>query len=775
MRKKPVSQKRGGETSQDAVMQISRVCIVATLLSAAAPAQDAFLDRWKELAAQQPKGVKLVVTIAKTEFFLGEVIPLQLSFTSEQPGMYAADSRLYDRVGRMNYEEMFVADPAALAEDPLEGLPGGTGAMGGLSGGPIVLSSRAFTFERVLNEWVRFREPGQYRLYVLSRRVRAMENSGQAPDEPGRFYQSKPVELVSNVLTLNIRPAPDTWIRQQIATAKAILSTDPDYDAAKMAEHQQARRILRFLPSPDAATELVLALTGANDVDSFSSYMGVLGSPYREQLLPVMEQRLTAADQPVWDRYLETIAHLAELVESGGPAGPYPSEPEAQAAWRADQERRAGLRKKKSDEYAVKLIAVLPGKQPAARAESLNTLLNVALRGGPEPPWMQSVLKSLIADFRRLPVMTQSTLIEYRWSTLKVPEILPVLRDLVANPPPERYDPPIQSVALRRLYEMSPEEGRKIIIAEIAKPGGSMIPFSTLAMLPDASLPELNEVLADKFDSLLILRYATGDVVKRIEETFEARNADMRRQNLPYCVGPLVFYFFKYDPTYGENVLRDQFARPALPPACYDIGFQFLGLGRWAWSSALENFAIESLSSPMVPVKRGAAEVLGKFGSAAAQKPLWETMEYFRSWWNGREAELKQKTGQEGVQLERALRIALGQADAWTLEEAGATKLLDLCSTDECRTQVSGWVMAAKSPIRIDLMQASSGWNYTVAQYGPSDADWLKRKLSQFPEESEFQVQRSANESAMPGLKEARERAEELVRLSGRRLAMDNI
>jgi hypothetical protein len=125
--------------------------------------------------------------------------------------------------------------------------------------------------------------------------------------------------------------------------------------------------------------------------------------------------------------------------------------------------------------------------------------------------------------------------------------------------------------------------------------------------------------------------------------------------------------------------------------------------------------------------------------------------------------------------MERALRIALGQAAAWTLDDAGLAKLLDQCSTDECRTQVSGWVTAAKSPIRIDLTQSSSGWNYTVAQYGPGDPEWLKRKLSQFPEDAVFQVQRSANESPPPGLKEARERAEELVRLSGRRLAMDNI
>ena len=46
-------------------MHISRVCILATLLSAAAPAQDAFLDRWNELAARMPNGAKLALTLPK--------------------------------------------------------------------------------------------------------------------------------------------------------------------------------------------------------------------------------------------------------------------------------------------------------------------------------------------------------------------------------------------------------------------------------------------------------------------------------------------------------------------------------------------------------------------------------------------------------------------------------------------------------------------------------------------------------------------------------------
>lgn len=764
------SQAKGALTTVRQRAWASRVWLAAMLLAGArVSAQDAFFERWKELAGRQPEGVKFMITAPKTEFFFGEVIPLELKFTSTQPRTFLADSRLQDRAGRMNFTEEFVAAPASLSEDPLQGLPGGQGAMGGLSGGPVVLSEKAFGFERVLNEWVRFRKPGEYRVYAVSRRVSQVEAPGRSDYYLHSYARGKAAELVSNVLTLKIRPAPATWVKEQIAAAKKILDAPAEPNDQTAKERLGAIRVLRFLDSPEATEELVRRLTAGQDVDSFSAYMGVLGSPYRKQLLPLMEQRLVAADQPVWERYLDALAQLAELVASGGPMPPYPKDAAGEKAWE-ESKRRAEVREQKRNEYAARLIASLPAKQPQARAVSLNTLLNFGMRNGPEQPWLRSVVASLIADFRSLPVMTQSMLLESRWSALKGPAILPVLRDLVANPPPQQFDPPIQSVALRRLYEVSHGEGRKIILDEIRRPTKNL-PFSTLAMLPDPALPELNDVLAQRFDPLLILRYATGDIVKRVENAYLARNAEIEKQKLPTCAGPLAFYFLKYDPPFGERLLREDFAKPAAAPACYDIGFQFHQFGRWAYSPALERLAIESLTSPKVAVKRGAAEVLGKHGTAAAEKPLWDAMEYFRSWWKGREEQLKEKIGEESMQLERALRTALAQADGWVLEEPELLRLLALCSSEWRRTEVTGWISTAKPPVSIGISPQGDGFSYTVGQYGPGAEEWLRRKLLQYPEATRFRVVQRLSEAQIPGMREARERAQTMVGASGRKLA----
>jgi hypothetical protein len=272
-------------------------------------------------------------------------------------------------------------------------------------------------------------------------------------------------------------------------------------------------------------------------------------------------------------------------------------------------------------------------------------------------------------------------------------------------------------------------------------------------------------------DVLLILRYATGSVVKRVEKAYLARNAELQRQNLPTCAGPLVFYFLKYDAPFGERLLREDFAQPAAFPACYDIGFQFQQLGRWAYSPALERLAIESLTSSKAPVKRGAAEVLGKYGTPAAEQPLWAAMEYFRSWWKGREEELKERIGEESMQLERALRIALAQADGWVLQEPELNRLLGLCSSEWCRTEVTQWIGTAKPPVSIEISPDGDGFAYIVGQYGPGSEDWLRQKLLQYAETSTFNVASWGSEPEVPGLRQARERAQTIVRSSGRTLA----
>ena len=748
----------------------SRAKLLALLILAAttASAQDVFLAHWQSLQPGQPDGAKFTISVAKERFYLGETIAVQLSFTSSIPRRFRADTGRTDRFSMFAHLEDFILDPAASTEDPLEGLFEASGGSE-ISGGPVILP---FNVEKILNEWVRFKKPGTYRFYLVSKRVGRL-----AEPERSDFYQriyARPtaVTLVSNVITLQVLPAPAAWVKQQIAEADGILETPASLtDQAAQVQRQRAGRTLRYLSTPAADLELLRHLDDGQGPESRGMYYSLLGSHDRAKLLPIMEQRLTAAEQPVWRQYLDTLAVLWDVVTSGGPIASFPQDEARKAAWMAESKRRAEARVRKSDEYISRLLASLGSKVPAARYVCLATLLDLSDQSSssPQPQWRPTVIASLIAEFPNLPPATQRNLLEYRWAAIRSPQMLPALRQVFANPPAQ-YDPGMDDTALRRLYEMAPDEARALILDQI-RYRWKNIRTSTLAMLPDRTLPELDKFFIERLqagpvDESVIVRYGTANILAAAEKAYQNRH-------LTQCATPLVYYFLKHDPKFGEAELRRSLSVTGAAPVCYDMAFQLqqLGIGRYAMSPALEWLAIEYLNHPAVTVERGAAEVLGKYGSSAAQGPLWMAMEKFRASWKGREEQLKEGDGLAHAQLERALRIALAEGDGWVLDEPDLRRLHALCSSDWCRQEVTSWLSTAKAPAEISVQQMSEGFIFNVAQYNMLSGEQLRHKLAEFPIGTIFRVAVSGMEGITPGMKQARESAELAVRESGHKMA----
>ena len=289
-----------------------------------------------------------------------------------------------------------------------------------------------------------------------------------------------------------------------------------------------------------------------------------------------------------------------------------------------------------------------------------------------------------------------------------------------------------------------------MILSELHRPDGPRLGERTLMLLPDEYLPELNGVLSAQvarggpLPALLITRYGTGGIVKEVEAGYLAFNAEADRRQLPHCPFPLVFYFLKFDPEFGERELRQAFATGP----CYDMGRAFDSLGSFAMSPALERLAIEHLGNGIVPVKRGAAEVLGKYGSPAAQQPLWQTMEYFRSWWKDREEDLRKPVGHESSTLERTLQTALAQGGGWLLEENELRRLLALCSSEECRNGVQEWIQNAAVPKPVEILSYSGNVRIKVAQYLVTSERELLARLALFPAGTTFRMAATHSEEA---------------------------
>lgn len=284
-------------------------------------------------------------------------------------------------------------------------------------------------------------------------------------------------------------------------------------------------------------------------------------------------------------------------------------------------------------------------------------------------------------------------------------------------------------------------------------------------MLPEKTLPELDEALANKGNPGLILRYASGSILPQVKARYEKARDQLVQGKQPLCLSASIFYFLQHDPGYGEQELRRIFAQEsAWPPICQDLSAGWGVPGRYAWSPALERLAIEYLNSPSVVIKKGVAAVLGKYGSAAAKKPLWDAMVVFFNWWKGREQELRESPNPMGSMLERELCGSLGQADGWVIGEKELKELLAVSTTQSCKEAVSRWVQEAKPPVVISVVSGPDG-GASVAQYRLPPDENIRYKLSQFPPETAFRISVSGKDDT--GVAQTRRRLEEDVRATG--------
>jgi hypothetical protein len=180
-----------------------------------------------------PADPKIIFKVAipnnQREFHIGETIPLQLSFSSTVKNRYQINMAQYDRSGRMNYER-FVVSPAHSAVDPL---PPRMGFMGGLTSFKF-RGSEPWTIKLNLNEWVRFTQPGEYRLKIVSRRITARD--------PTSSLGVSSVTARSDEIRLKIVAADPVWQKQVFNDAVKTLNKPGPSKPEQMEQFPTARR-----------------------------------------------------------------------------------------------------------------------------------------------------------------------------------------------------------------------------------------------------------------------------------------------------------------------------------------------------------------------------------------------------------------------------------------------------------------------------------------------------------------------------------------------------
>lgn len=714
-------------------------------LAVSAQPADPFLTRHKERQAQNPDGLSFTIKLKdnQKQFHLGEIITLELSFAASKPETLTLDAATYDRSGRL-HSDGFALDPQDGAVDPIgDYFSSQLNAffMGGLRSIPD-LTDKPYVITDELNEWQRIDKAGHYRLYVVSGRV------GRKGSGNGVLLQNGYSPAISNVIEFDILPADKKWATEKLKEAISVLSKSEG-------SHNPACRTLRFLGTTAAATEMRKRFDGSDNKCEWEYKFGLIGSPHRDFVIRDMENAISLREQPITTHFIATLA-LLELIKRGPelPSLPDGATEEQGAQYSLQLERRRNLYDELRLNYVRQLMMVIPLKQGYARAASLQTVLafRTELNTAGSSQW--STLLSLLPEvFKRLPFDEQSQLLTYEWKPIASAAMLPVLREVLKYSYSPKEDSEIggfnifqqeelRSIALRRLYELSPEEGRRLIFEEIRRPN-LRVGIDVLRSLPDKRLPELNPVLLDKLakarreeswdtrnEAELIERYATDEIVLQVKAIYEAGGL-----NDPNCrtQPALVAYFLRVAPSLGGEYLKKALStRPKRYQPCYEKLLK--GVADLHMSAEVEEAATAALDDENSEVVSQAANVLADYGSADAEKALWKRFEKWHEAMESRSEPEKELTVDD-EKIEKALREALSTGQAWFSDPEKLKRVRDLCLSDKERQEVDGMISNWEPQIYIDTTYpfGDETPRFGVANREIKSLDRLKDKLLQFP------------------------------------------
>jgi len=716
-------------------MKVSLLLILLAAINffgAAAPAGQsqtkeayAFVQENKEKRAQNPEGLLFTAAFKNNQkqFHHGETLKLELSFATSKPKTYILDNATYDRSGRLDIDD-FVVDREDSVVDPLDdyfnsALFGFIG--GGLRGNPE-LTNKPELISAELNEWMRFDKPGRYRVYVVSHRVSKMKAAGD------QFHSTGQV-AVSNVIEFEILPLDKRWSTQKLNEAVTML-TKPDGD------HRSACRTLRFLGTAAAVGEMIKRFRGEDDTCDFQYEFGLIGSPQRDFVIREMENALTAPEQPVITAFVNTLALLA-FTEQSPPLPPYPGDENKQQAdqWMVQLKERRSAFDQFVVNYVRQLLAAVPRKAARARAASLQTIVDYDWElNTDDSTQARTLLASISEVFTRLPLDEQTRLLTSHWKTIANPAMVPVLREILKRPDDEQHLNEIQelrSIALVRLFEESPDEGRRIILDEIRHPTSRFKP-KTLRSLPDETLPELDNLLAANLEesrgpkgtsdtevvSMLIERYATDSILPRVRAVFDAPGVGKWACAIQ---ASLVAYFLRVDPpTGGEYLNKALAARGEGFTGCYSM--TLVDVAQRQMSPEVEAAAVATVDDDNPEVVSQAARVLAQYGSADAESALWRRLEKLN------------EAPQSQASIEHSLMGALTRGQAWLATPDKLRRLRDLCRADGNRHEVDELIRTWNTDIYLTLFAADGELaSIGVAHYQLNSVAALKKKLLQFP------------------------------------------
>ena len=392
------------------------------------------------------------------------------------------------------------------------------------------------------------------------------------------------------------------------------------------------------------------------------------------------------------------------------------------------------------DKYDARLAVAATRKGGPALAISLLAVFESTKEEAVSP----DLLEKIATVFPDLPGERQANLLEYRWKGLASPVMVPVLRKVYEHPAATDRDN-LRSLALMRLYELAPGEGRQLILNELAL-AQPRVDVEVLRLLPETELPALEQTWAERLsqtDGLyhdravqaqLIERYDTTAVLPKLRAVYSERigHVECAEQSA------VLRYFLRTDEPFGVRMLN-QTLDSRVGTGCYK--FVLTDVATDPMPSSVEQVALDLLNDPDLEIAISVVKLAGEKGSAAAEEKLWSRLVTFHAAQKDHhgpfEDQRKHITTISQESLESALLEALAKSPTWLADVDKLKRLQQLCLTPKGCDDVTNWLNGFNTFIGSTEFPGRDR-QFSIAQYDELTLEQLKTKLLQFPAGTTF-------------------------------------
>jgi hypothetical protein len=743
-------------------MTIKRSIAPLLLSLAIFTAMDSYAQKSQQVQGSQEVTVELRSATGSNRFQVGEVIPLELVFSTLVPSRYLEPCLLLYRscfgyfICRFPNKWKFSITPEQGWVDLMRPCQVMSGPTFAVPDHDLTVQPAIIPYE--LTSRFRFDKPGKYTVHFTT-------DIGLDDDSNPRHELLKETKkigephsiTVSAELQLEIVVSGAKW-RDEIVRKgfNAYLKGAPPQTnppSPELLQYQKDTKALCELGTPDAAHALVELLSrGVNDVTGCLDRSASIPTAVAE-----MERLLSDPDAEISQTFFRELLRLKSSPTS--------------------KSELLTIARSLQEEERDRLIAALPHKRGNALTTSLLAVLQnppiSPQRPGefsyplPFPDWLITMTAE---NFEQFPDYLQKRLLTTGWEPIRSPIMAPTVRRLAEKGNGE---------ALLRWQELDTANANAFEKAEVLSASPRFSSF--YLRLPESLSPQEKQQLANHFVTLaesykpsqpisvyetlirlasLLHRYSGSEELPTI-----LRVIDAHRSSWSCAIElPALAYVLKVSPDDAVSMVASAI-REANHGPCNTSSF-FTELGFLEHGPVLERFAFEQLADNAgtpLPFARDAAEYLRLYAPANAKQRVWERLAYWQHQWE----EIRKKTEEQHLSFDQLqvravandLSEAYIRAQGWMLTTQDEEQLRRLIGEEgvanaacsfHCGENLSIPRPASfyiymrpsephygQAPV-MDYLNPQNAHRFAINQYKCPDMQPLEDKLLQFPAGSTF-------------------------------------